>query len=147
MVKSIEASARKRRAQAGTTIVEATIVFPLMLLLVFGIGEFGIVFTQWNSLTNAVREGARMGVVFRSPCDDTGGVITNAVVTTVETFANSSGIDTSSITTTVNGVCGGTGTPLTVTATVPYNFIAIHALAELTASSTNLTARTVMRNE
>jgi len=147
MVKPIEAAARKRRTQAGTTVVEAAFVFPVMLMLLFGIGEFGIAFTQWNSLTNAAREGARMGVVFRSPCDDTGGVITNAVVTTVETFANSSGIDTSSITTTVNGVCGGTGTPLTVTATVPYNFIAIHALAELTASSTNLTARTVMRNE
>ena len=59
MVKPIEAAARKRRAQAGTTVVEATIVFPLMLLLVFGIGEFGISFTRWNSLTNAVREGAR----------------------------------------------------------------------------------------
>ena len=71
MVKPIAEAARKRRAQAGTTVVEAAFVFPLMLLLLFGIGEFGIAFTQWNSLTNAAREGARMGVVFRSPCDDT----------------------------------------------------------------------------
>ena len=61
--------ARKRRAEAGTSIIEATIVLPLIILLVFATAEFGISFTRWNSLTNAVREGARTGVVFRSPCD------------------------------------------------------------------------------
>ena len=144
MVKLIEAAARKRRARAGTTIVEATIVFPLMLTLVFGIAEFGISFTRWNSLTNAVREGARVGVVFRAPCD--AGPVTTLVETTVSNFANSSGIDPANIATTVTGACTGTGTPLTVTATVPYDYIALAALAGL-APSTNLNARTVMRNE
>jgi Flp pilus assembly protein TadG len=146
MVMPIVEAARKRRSEAGTTVVEAAFVFPVMLLLLFGIGEFGVAFTQWNSLTNAAREGARMGVVFRAPCDDTGGVITNAVISTVETFANSSGIDPTNITTTVTGVCTGTGTPLTVTASFPYNYIALDALAGLSPTA-NLTARTVMRNE
>ena len=144
MVKSIEAAARKRRARAGTTVVEATIVFPLMLLLVFGIGEFGISYTRWNSLTNAVREGARVGVVFRSPCDI--GSVTTLIETTVSNFANSSGIDPTNIITVPTGVCTGTGTQLTVTSTVPYDYIALSALAGL-APSTNLSARTVMRNE
>jgi Flp pilus assembly protein TadG len=144
MVKRIEAAAHKRRAQAGTTVVEATIVFPLMLLLVFGIGEFGIAFTQWNSLTNAVREGARVGVVFRTPCD--AGPVTTLIETTVSDFANSSGVDPANITTAVTGACTGTGTQLTVTATAPYDSIALSALAGL-APSTNLSARTVMRNE
>jgi Flp pilus assembly protein TadG len=144
MVKRIEATARKRRAQAGTSIVEATIVFPLMLLLVFGIAEFGISFTRWNSLTNAVREGARAGVVFRSPCD--AGPVTTLIETTVSNFATSSGIDPANIATTVTGACTGTGTELTVTATVPYDYIALAALAGL-APSTTLSARTVMRNE
>jgi Flp pilus assembly protein TadG len=144
MVKPIGAAARKRRAQAGTTVVEATIVFPLMLLLVFAIGEFGISFTRWNSLTNAVREGARAGVVFRSPCD--AGPVTTLIETTVTNFANSSGIDPATITTTVTGACTGTGTQLTVTATAPYDYIALDALAGL-APSTALSARTVMRNE
>jgi len=144
MVKPIDAAARKRRAQAGTSIVEATIVFPLMLLLVFGIGEFGISYTHWNSLTNAVREGARVGVVFRAPCD--AGPVTALIETTVSDFANSSGVDPTNITTAVTGVCTGTGTQLTVTSTVPYDYIALSALAGL-APSTNLSARTVMRNE
>jgi Flp pilus assembly protein TadG len=144
MVKPIKLAARKRRTQAGTTVVEATIVFPLMLLLVFAIGEFGVSFTRWNSLTNAVREGARAGVVFRSPCD--AGPVTTLVETTVANFASSSGIDSADITTTVTGACTGTGTQLTVTATVPYDYIALDALAAL-APSTSLRARTVMRNE
>jgi Flp pilus assembly protein TadG len=143
-VKRIDTTARKRRTQAGTSVVEATIVFPLMLLLVFGIGEFGIAFTQWNSLTNAVREGARTGVVFRSPCDSV--AVTSLVKTTVENFASSSGIDPVNITTTVSPTCQPTGTSLTVTATLPFNYIALDALAGL-APSTNLTARSVMRSE
>lgn len=144
MVKPIKAAERKRRARAGTTVVEAAFVFPLMILLLFAIGEFGISFTRWNSLTNAVREGARAGVVFRSPCD--AGPVTTLVETTVANFASSAGIDPATITTTVTGACTGTGTQLTVTATVPYDYIALDALAGL-APSTNLSARTVMRNE
>jgi Flp pilus assembly protein TadG len=136
--------ARKRRAQAGTSTVEAVIVLPVMLLLVFSIAELGIAFTRSNSLTNAVREGARAGVVFRVPCD--AGPVMTQVTTTVSTFANSSGIDPADITTTVTGACTGTGTQLTVDATVPYNFVALDSLAGL-APSLNLTARTVMRNE
>lgn len=145
MVKRINRSARKRRAESGTSIVEATIVMPLMILLVFGIAEFGITYTQWNSLTNAVREGARVGVVFRSPCDS--GAVTAQIQSTVSNFAVvASGVDPADIVTTVTGVCAGTGTQLTVDATVPYNYIALDALAGL-APTTNLSARSVMRNE
>lgn len=140
----IDKSTRKLRRQAGTSVVEATIVLPLMLLLVFATAEFGISFTRWNSLTNAVREGAREGVVFRSPCNS--GAVTTLIQTTVANFADSSGIDPANITTTVVGACGGTGSQLTVTATVPYDYVALSALAGL-APSTNLSARTVMRNE
>jgi len=144
VVKQTAMTARKRRAQAGTTTVEAAIVLPLMLMLVFGIAEFGIAFTRWNSLTNAVREGARVGVVFRSPCDDV--PVRALVKTTVSNFAASSGIDPVTITTNVTGACTGTGTQLIVDAKVPYNYVALAALAGL-APSVNLSARTVMRNE
>jgi Flp pilus assembly protein TadG len=144
VVKRTDSTSRRRRAEAGTSIIEATIVLPLMLLLVFGIAEFGVSFTRWNSLTNAVREGARVGVVFRAPCDN--AAVTTLIETTVSDFADSSGIDPANITTTVAGECDGTGTQLIVTSTVPYNYIALSALAGL-APSTDLSARTVMRNE
>ena len=140
----IDQSARARRSEAGTSVVEMAIVLPLLLLLVFGIGEFGVAYTRWNSLTNAVREGAREGVVFRNPCD--AGAVTTLIETTIDNFAGSSGLDTTIINKTVVGACLGTGTQLSVTATAPYDYIALSALAGL-GPTMNLTARSVMRNE
>ena len=137
-------STRARRRQSGTSVVEMTIVLPLLLLLVFGIGDFGIAYTQWNSLTNAVREGARVGVVFQTSCDP--ATVTTTIENTVSNFAASSGLDGASIVTTVANPCAGTGSQLTVRSTIPYNYIAVAALAGL-SPSINLTAQTVMRNE
>jgi Flp pilus assembly protein TadG len=144
MVKCIRVSRFRRRRQAGTSVVEMAFVLPLLLLLVFAIGDFGIAFTRWNSLTNAVREGARVGVVFRAPCNP--GAVTTEIQNTVANYAASSGLDGSSIVTTVNNACGGTGTQLNVSAFIPYDYIAMSALAGL-APTVNLRARTVMRNE
>ncbi len=64
-----ETSSNASRRQAGTSVVEMAIVLPLLLVVIFAIGDFGIAYTHWNSLTNAAREGARTGVVFRAPCN------------------------------------------------------------------------------
>ena len=144
MVKYVHEPARARRTQAGTSTVEMAIVLPLLLLLVFAIGDFGIAYARWSSLTNAVREGARVGVVFRNPCD--AAAVSTVITNTVTTFAASAGVDGASIVTTVTNPCAGTGTQLTVRATVPYDYIATAALAGL-APTINLTAQTVMRNE
>jgi Flp pilus assembly protein TadG len=143
-VKLVDTADRRRRSQAGTSVVEMAFVLPVLLLLVFAIGDFGIAFTRWNSLTNAVREGARAGVVFRAPCD--AATVTTDIQNRVANFAASAGLDGSTIVTTVNNACGGTGTQLTVTATAPYDYVAMSALAGL-APRINLNARTVMRNE
>jgi Flp pilus assembly protein TadG len=144
VVKYSEEAVRDRRTEAGTSVVEMAIVLPLLLVLVFAIGDFGIAFTRWNSLTNAVREGARMGVVFRNPCN--AATVTSEIESTIENFSASSGLDGPSIVTTVTNPCAGTGTQLTVAATAPYNYIALDALAGF-APVVNLNARTVMRNE
>jgi Flp pilus assembly protein TadG len=144
VVNRVDQSARTRRYEAGTSVVEMAIVLPLLLLLVFGIGEFGVAYTRWNSLTNAVREGAREGVVFRNPC--TAGTVTTLIETTVANFANSSGLDGASINTTAVGACTGTGTTLTVTSSSPYDYIVLDAFLGL-APTINLSARSVMRNE
>ena len=38
-------------------------MLPLLLLVVLGIAEFGIIFQRYEVLTNAAREGARMAVL------------------------------------------------------------------------------------
>ncbi len=53
--------------QSGATAVEFALILPVMLLFIFGIIEFGVLMYNKQVLTNACREGARAGVVVRSP--------------------------------------------------------------------------------
>jgi Flp pilus assembly protein TadG len=50
------------RDQRGAFSVELVLLVPLLLVLVFLIFEFGRVFGQWLSVTNAAREGARFAI-------------------------------------------------------------------------------------
>ncbi|MGH9165359.1 MAG: TadE/TadG family type IV pilus assembly protein, partial [Acidimicrobiales bacterium] len=51
---------RPRRDQRGAAAVEFALVLPLLLILVFGIVEFGRAYSAKISLTAAAREGARL---------------------------------------------------------------------------------------
>ncbi len=134
-----------RRRQRGTSVVEMAIVLPLLLTLVFAIGEFGLMFTQWQTLTNAAREGARAGVLFRG-ASCTAATVKTEIATAVNTYMVNTGVATASITTNSTGECAGSGTPLSVTAQVPYAFAALPGLAGLQSSIT-LSATSRMRNE
>jgi Flp pilus assembly protein TadG len=46
----------------GAFAIEVTVLAPLLLVLVFLTFEFGRVFGSWLVLTNAAREGARVGI-------------------------------------------------------------------------------------
>ena len=50
--------------QKGASAVEFAIVLPLLLLLLFGIVEFGFLLYNQAMITNAAREGARFGIVY-----------------------------------------------------------------------------------
>ena len=135
------------RRRAGTSIVEMALVLPLLLILIFAIGEFGVAFTQWQTLTNAAREGARVGVLFRGPSCNA-GTVAGEIQQTVDDYVEASGLTTGdvSLTPAPSGVCGGSGTPLTVSARVPYEFQMLPGLAGLQPQIT-LGATSVMRNE
>ena len=51
------------RSERGAEFVEFALAFPLLLLVVMGIMDFGIMFQQYEVLTNAAREGARVAVL------------------------------------------------------------------------------------
>ena len=63
-------STHARRRERGQELVEFALILPLLLLLMVGIFEFGYVVFAYNTLSNAVREGARFGSV--QPADETG---------------------------------------------------------------------------
>ena len=51
------------RDDTGASAVEFALIVPVLLLVVFGIINFGIVFSQQLTINNGVREGARRAVV------------------------------------------------------------------------------------
>ena len=134
-----------RRRERGTSVVEMAIVLPLLLCLVFAIGEFGLMYQQWQTLTNAAREGARTGVVFRGT-DCVAGTVQTEIQDAVNTYMTNTGVSLATITTTSTGACAGSGTQLVVTSQVPYSFAALPGLAGLQSSIT-LSATSTMRNE
>jgi Flp pilus assembly protein TadG len=53
----------KWRSESGAELVEFALAFPLLLLVVMGIIDFGFLFQRYEVLTNAAREGARVAVL------------------------------------------------------------------------------------
>jgi hypothetical protein len=67
----MHAAARLRHDEKGQTATELALVLPVFCLLLFGIIQFGILFNNYVTLTDAVRAGARKAAVSRlqpSPC-------------------------------------------------------------------------------
>jgi len=53
----------KRNDTRGQAVLELALVLPLLLIVVFGITEFGRAWMTVNVLTSAAREGCRLAVV------------------------------------------------------------------------------------
>ncbi len=51
------------KSEKGQSLVEFALILPILLLLVFGIVEFGRAFNTYLIVSNASREGARYAVV------------------------------------------------------------------------------------
>ena len=51
----------KKTSEIGATLVEFAVIFPLLLLLLFGVIEFGRLITTVITVSTASREGARFG--------------------------------------------------------------------------------------
>ena len=56
-------------------MTEFALVLPLMVVLLFGIIQFGITFNNYITLTDAVRAGARKGTVARHLADPAGATV------------------------------------------------------------------------
>ena len=51
------------KSEKGASAVEFALILPILIILVFGIVEFGIVFNNYITITHAAREGARIAAV------------------------------------------------------------------------------------
>lgn len=55
-----------RSRQRGQSLVEFALIFPVLIVILMGVFDLGRVVFAYNSLTNAAREGARLGIVNQS---------------------------------------------------------------------------------
>jgi Flp pilus assembly protein TadG len=60
------------RNEQGQTMTEFALVLPVLALLLFGVIQFGILFNNYVTLTDAVRSGARKAAVSRQASDPPG---------------------------------------------------------------------------
>ena len=54
---------RRAKSERGAELIEFALVFPLLLMVVLGIVDFGFLFQRLEVITNAAREGARLAVL------------------------------------------------------------------------------------
>jgi Flp pilus assembly protein TadG len=99
-----------RPRERGAVAVEFAIIVPILLLLVFGVIQFGFFLAQQTTLNGAVRTGARFGSVNAFTSTHTCA----AVIQRVRDAATTIGMNGSSVSVTVklNGTtrCDTTGT-------------------------------------
>lgn len=111
--------------EEGQALVEFALVIPLFMMLLLGILQFGIIFNNYITLTDAARAGSRVAAVSRldaCPTCVTKSAVEDAV----------SGLDKSKLEVEVAAGAGWTpGEQVTVTARYPYT---IDILGKVVAS-------------
>jgi Flp pilus assembly protein TadG len=135
---------KRLRCQKGVAAIEFAIVLPLLMMIVFGIIEFGLLMYDKQVITNASREGARIGISDAVVSDaEIEAVVANYVANNLITF----GSPTSPVTTIEPADRTGMvfGEDVTVTVTYDYDFLILPGfVASLTGVQT-LATTTVMK--
>jgi Flp pilus assembly protein TadG len=70
-------SANRRRGERGAVAVELALVLPLLMVLVFGVIDFGRLFNAQVTLTQAAREGSRVAAVCANASPPNCGTVTS----------------------------------------------------------------------
>ncbi len=128
-----------RRKRRGAAVVEFAVVAPVLILLVFGMIEFGRMVMVQQIITNASREGARVAVL--------DGSTRTGVETTVQGYLQSGSINGATVTVSPDPPSGaGYGAPVTVNVSVPFDQVSWLSTPMFLGGIT-LRATTVMRRE
>ncbi|GAA0558360.1 hypothetical protein GCM10010172_46760 [Paractinoplanes ferrugineus] len=101
--------AQRPRGDDGAAAVELALVLPILLLLVFGLIDFGRVMQQQIQLTEAVREGARVGAL--------NGTASDMQAQVVSTVGGSTGITYTTTTACTSAATATSTATMTVTRT------------------------------
>ena len=128
--------------QRGAAAVEFALLLPVLIMVLFGIIEFGIALSRQQVLATASREGARLGIRQSVPRPTAADI--QALARRVFTQAGVTGV-TPMIA--VTGAGGPSGTDLIVTVSAPYQFYVMANVIPALRGTVTLRSRTVMRHE
>ena len=133
------------RSEHGAELIEFGIVAPLLIMLLAGIFDFGMMFRTYEAVTNAAREGARVGVL--------PGYADADVQSRVDAYMAVSGL-TAPYTVTVGNTSVATGagtfTARSVAVNYSYSFVVLGPIGAMFGgnfTSIPLRAVSVMRTE
>jgi Flp pilus assembly protein TadG len=104
---------RKLGAEEGQTMVEFALVVPILLVVLFGVIQFGVVYKDYVTITDASRVGARKAAVSRHEASPEG--VAEAAVR-----GSATGLDQAQLGVSVSATAWEHGEDVTVTATYPY---------------------------
>jgi Flp pilus assembly protein TadG len=123
------------RCERGTAVVEFAIVALPLLLIVFGVLDFGRALNYYNDLTQIAGQGARAAAVNQNP---NGGAATSAFQRQLACYSTTGelrgGINVAI--SQMPNAASPTGTPVSVTASYTFHFVPLIRSAGLTLSST-----------
>ena len=117
-------------------MVEFALVIPILCVVLFGVIQFGILYKNYVTLTDATRVGARKAAVSRHEADPVG-------VTVTKVKSSATGLDPAKLNVTVTATAWEHGGDVKVAAKYPY---AIDLLGFVVASG-NLESETTERVE
>lgn len=129
------------KGQRGTALVELALVAPIIVTVLFGMVEFGLIVYSKGVIANASREGARYGVVLTSPRRTAADIEAQ-----VRDYLDKSGFK-EPVTVNVSGAGGTGGTPLAVRLLYTYHFQVLPNFIESITGALGLTAETAMLME
>jgi Flp pilus assembly protein TadG len=138
---------RRVRAERGVELIEFALVFPLLLAVVLGILDFGFLFRNYEVVTNAAREGARVAILPGYDLADVQARVDQYIAAGgLEATANTDYIPPSPVN--VGGVCI---TLTGATVTYPHTFLFVGPIVAFLGGTNfttrNLTASSTMRYE
>ena len=94
-------------------MVEFALVVPILLVILFGIIQFGVVYKNYVTLTDSTRVGARKAAVSRHEVNPVGAAEASV-------RGSASGLDQDELDVSVSASAWEHGEDVTVTATYPY---------------------------
>lgn len=125
------------RRQRGQAAVELALVIPLLLLLVFGVFEFGRLLNAYLTLQHAAREGARLGVL---------GATDSEIIAVIESTAVT--LRTADLVIDISPIQAGRTAGTIMTVTVTYAFeVVVPVISGIIGSSLPITSSLSMRVE